>query len=82
MSSWQERKAQGNSAYASGKTEEACSHWTACLQDTALPAADRATLLCNRAQAYLKLGKNEAAVEDCTSCLSHQPGMVKAHFRR
>jgi len=79
---WSSHKSAGNAAYTGGRTAEACEHYTRALQCTDVPPADRATLLCNRAQAYLKLNKNEAAVEDCTACLTLSPDNVKALFRR
>ena len=81
-SDWGAHKASGNAAYTAGRTQEAADHYTRALQCAEVPTVDRATLLCNRAQAYLKLGRNEAAVEDCTACLTLSPENVKALFRR
>jgi tetratricopeptide (TPR) repeat protein len=80
-SSWQELKAEGNAAYAAGDLEQAAEKYTAALQ-TDIVAADRATVLCNRAQCFLKLEKFAKAIEDCTACLTSSPDNVKALFRR
>jgi hypothetical protein len=79
---WSEDKAAGNASYKSGDTDGAVVHYTRALQDASIPTDERCATLSNRAQMYLKLKKNEAAVEDCTACLVHQPGHVKALFRR
>lgn len=81
-SGWQEYKAEGNSSYTAGKTQEAVDFYTKSLQCADLPATDRATILCNRAQCYLKLSDNAKAAEDCTACLTLSPDNVKALFRR
>lgn len=79
---WQDAKAEGNAAYAAGRTADAVGAYTAALQAPALPPSDRATILCNRAQCYLKLADYQRAVEDCTACLTLAPDNVKALFRR
>jgi len=79
---WQAFKAQGNSAYTAGNTAGAVEAYTKALGCDDLPAGDRATILCNRAQCYLKLNENANAVEDCTSCLTINATNVKALFRR
>ena len=78
---WQELKAAGNAAYSGGDLDEAIAKYTAALQ-TDVGAADRGTLLCNRAQCYLKQDKFTNAIEDCTACLAVAPDNVKALFRR
>jgi tetratricopeptide (TPR) repeat protein len=80
--SWQALKAKGNSEYTSGNTDAAIEAYTAALKDTEIPANDKATILCNRAQCWLKLGDNKKAAEDCTSCLTIAPDNMKALFRR
>ena len=75
-------KAAGNAAYLAGNTQEAISLYTTALKQPTLASAGRATLLCNRAQCYLKLGDNTSAVEDCTACLTLSPENLKALFRR
>ena len=79
---WQELKKSGNEEYAGGRTEAALAAYTAALTHESLPALERATLLCNRAQAALKLGQFAAAADDCTACLAIQPASFKALFRR
>jgi tetratricopeptide (TPR) repeat protein len=79
---WAEQKAAGNAAYTAGDTGGAIKAYTEALQSAELPAGDRATILCNRAQCFLKLGENAKAVEDCTACLTLTPDNVKALFRR
>lgn len=79
---WQDHKAKGNAAYTAGDTAEAVAQYSAALKDVSMPASDRAVILCNRAQCYLKTGDNGAAVDDCTSCLTLTPDNVKALFRR
>lgn len=81
-SSWQEHKVAGNAAYTGGNTADAVASYTAALKDVSMPANDRSVVLCNRAQCYLKLGDNAAAVDDCTACLTLAPSNVKALFRR
>lgn len=80
--SWQEEKALGNADYTAGRNESALEHYTAALKATDLPLTDRATILCNRAQVFLKLNKNAEAIEDCTSSLTLVPDNVKALYRR
>ena len=80
--SWQDAKAAGNAAYTAGRTADAVAQYTAALQAPELPPADRATILCNRAQCFLKLADNQRAAEDCTACLTLSPDNVKALFRR
>ena len=79
---WSEDKAAGNAVYKGGDTEGAVVHYTSALQDTSIPTEERCLTLANRAQMYLKLNKNELAIEDCTAVLVHQPDHVKALFRR
>ena len=81
-SEWSSAKAAGNAAYTAGRTAEAVESYTRALQCPDLPPAERATLLNNRAQAFLTLGQSAAAVEDCTACLTLAPDNVKALFRR
>jgi hypothetical protein len=80
--SWQAFKKAGNDAFAAGKMREAADAYSSALRAGDVPDGDRATLLCNRAQASLKLGENASAVDDCTACLTISPGNVKALFRR
>jgi tetratricopeptide (TPR) repeat protein len=79
---WQQFKAAGNSDYQAGRTDAAVDNYTKALLAADVPATERATILCNRAQAFLKLGNNGKAAEDCTACLTLNPDNVKALFRR
>ena len=79
---WAKWKADGNTEYMAGKTEEAVASYSKALASADVPDGDRATVLCNRAQAFLKLGKNSEAAEDCTACLMLSPDNVKALYRR
>lgn len=79
---WQEHRIAGNAAYTSGDTPAAVDAYTAALRCDDLPAGDRATILGNRAQCFLKLNLNAKAVEDCTAALTLAPDNVKSLFRR
>jgi tetratricopeptide (TPR) repeat protein len=80
--SWKDSKDAGNNAYTAGETKESISHYSAALQADDVPQTDRGVILCNRAQAYLKIGDNANAIEDCTACLTFSADNVKALFRR
>lgn len=80
--SWVDLKAAGNAAYKAEDLDEAVSKYTAALQAADIQPADRATVLCNRAQCYLKQDKFAEAIEDCTACLTLSKDNVKALFRR
>ena len=83
--SWEAHKKRGNDAYTAGNLEEALSCYAKALSDDTLGAADRAVILSNRAMVHLKMKNNVLAVDDCTTCLTHQregPTAVKALFRR
>ena len=85
VSPWQALKLAGNDAYAAGRVEESLAAYSSALAFTGeppLPALERATLLCNRAQAQLRLGAPAAAADDCTACLTITPSNYKALFRR
>ncbi|RYG42633.1 hypothetical protein EON68_01590, partial [archaeon] len=82
MSDWASQKSAGNSFYTSGNVDAAVSAYTTALADEELPSAERATILCNRAQCFLKNKAWTSAVEDCTACLMVAPNNVKALFRR
>lgn len=79
---WAEAKARGNRAYANGENAAAAAAYSEALRDESVPAAERATLLSNRAQVHLKAGAAALAVEDCTASLTHAPDNVKALYRR
>jgi len=50
LESWKDAKTRGNQAYASGDVEAAITHYTEALRSEGLLSADRALILCNRAQ--------------------------------
>lgn len=82
MASWTELKTAGNEAYKAGDFDGAASKYTDALKSEELEVDDRATLLANRAQAWIRKGEHAAAEEDCTAALALQPTNVKAMFRR
>jgi len=79
---WAAAKEAGNAAYTKGDTAQALASYSEALQDEEVPVTERAILLSNRAQCFLKLDDNASAIEDCTACLTHSPDHVKALFRR
>jgi chaperonin cofactor prefoldin len=82
MASWAEEKAAGNEAYKAGDFDAAAAKYTDALKHEDLTLSDRATLLSNRAQAWIRKGEHAAAEEDCTAALALEPTNVKAMFRR
>ncbi|KAF8889220.1 hypothetical protein CPB85DRAFT_1333935 [Mucidula mucida] len=74
----QSEKDKGDGAFKAGNFPQAIGHYSAAIvhdrKDYRLPL--------NRAAAYLKLGKNEDAVRDCTTTLALSPNNAKALFRR
>ncbi len=79
---------RGNQHFSAGEYAEAAQCYTEGLEQTrGLPcmstdqAAQRSTLLANRAACYLKLGQLAKAAADCRECLKHDPCHAKAHFR-
>lgn len=80
--SWQTYKGAGNDAFRASQLQTAIEQYTLALKEDDVPQAERATILANRAQCYLKLGENGPAVDDCTACLTLSPGNLKALFRR
>ena len=82
ISGWLALKSAGNSAYSAGSMHDAIDLYGRALLDESIPTADRALVLSNRAQCFLRLGDNNAAVADCTACLTIQPQNQKALFRR
>lgn len=69
---------QGNQCFQSGKYDEALEHYSKGIE---LHPAN-ATLYLNRAMAYIKSLKFNAAVKDCTECIRREPKNVKAYWRR
>ena len=83
--SWEASKKEGNAQFGSNNFEAAVTHYTLALSSPKLTPGDRAVVLNNRALAFLKLAKNEQAIEDCTASLIQSNDVdssVKAYFRR
>lgn len=82
---WEQAKRDGNTAFGTGDFASAVDNYTASLKSSLPTPQERAVLLNNRAMAYLKLGRNELAVEDCTASLIQSTDVetnIKALFRR
>ena len=83
--SWEASKKEGNNQFGNNNFEGAIVHYTAALSSATLTSGDRSIILNNRALAFLKLKRNEQAVEDCTASLiqsNDNDSSVKAYFRR
>jgi hypothetical protein len=83
--SWEALKKDGNGYFGAGSFAEAVASYTAALKIAALPAADRATILNNRAMSFIKLKQYLPAIEDCTSSLVHASDAstaMKSLYRR
>ena len=83
-SSFADHKTHGNAEYMGGQYAKAVASYSQALAMGAAAASDaeRATVLCNRAQCYLKTRENEKAAADCTAALQLAPGLLKALYRR
>lgn len=85
MSEWTDLKAAGNKAYTEQKFDEAIEYYGKAAADSSIPNADKATVLCNRAQCHLLKKDFAKVVDDTTSALELAPESgteVKALFRR
>jgi hypothetical protein len=71
-----QQREQGNDAFRTGDWATAAVKYTA-----SLDAKRAAPVLRNRAAAFLKLGKPDAALADAVAALELEPGHVKARFR-
>ncbi|ESQ40873.1 hypothetical protein EUTSA_v10013019mg [Eutrema salsugineum] len=71
-------KEKGNAAYKGRQWNKAVSFYTEAIK---LNGAN-ATYFCNRAAAYLELGRFQQAEEDCTEAVSIDKKNVKAYLRR
>jgi tetratricopeptide (TPR) repeat protein len=67
----------GNEAFRAGDWASAAVAYTSSLS----AAPSDAGVLCNRAAAFLKLGRHEQALADARAASALEPGHVKAHFR-
>jgi len=80
-----ERKTKGNELFGKGKFLEALEEYTEAI-DLAPLSNDfdkhRSVFYCNRAACCLELGRNEAAVEDCTRAIELDKTYIKALLRR
>ncbi|KAK7075472.1 RNA polymerase II-associated protein 3 [Halocaridina rubra] len=71
-------KDEGNKFYSSGRLDDAIAKYT---QGMALDPSN-AILPANRAMAYIKLEKYEAAEADCNRCLKLDANYIKGYLRR
>ncbi|KAK8697486.1 hypothetical protein V6N13_113631 [Hibiscus sabdariffa] len=78
-------KIQGNKLFGNGQYEEALLQYEIALQVTAdMPTAVEIRSIChsNRAVCYLKLGRYEETIKECTKALELNPSYIKALVRR
>ncbi|EJD33033.1 protein prenylyltransferase, partial [Auricularia subglabra TFB-10046 SS5] len=77
-------KEEGNNAFKAGRTEEAIAKYTETLDIIGQNVEEgnggplRATLLSNRATAYLKINKTDEAISDADECIAISPLQWKA----
>ena len=77
--SWKDAKTRGNQSYAAGDIDAAIAHYTEALRSEELLSADRALILCNRAQVCASaLAPRFLWSHDCTLC---PPPLPAAHSR-
>ena len=76
------QKEQGNTAFKSGRYQEAIDAWSICLDIDPTNRLFNAKLLCNRATAQSKLRNHDAAVADCGRAIELDQNYVKAYNRR
>ena len=62
--------------------QEAIEAWSECLEIDPSNASYNSKLYCNRATAYSKLRKHDAAIQDCTKTIELDPQYTKAYLRR
>ncbi|CAI8612603.1 unnamed protein product [Vicia faba] len=80
-----EAKVEGNKLFVDGKYEEALSQYEHALQVALdMPSFVEIRSICyaNRAVCFLKLGKYENTIKECTKALELNPAYVKALVRR
>ncbi|GAU21821.1 hypothetical protein TSUD_176670 [Trifolium subterraneum] len=80
-----EAKIEGNKLFVDGKYEEALSQYEHALQVAPdMPSSVEIRSICysNRAVCFLKLGKYENTIKECTKALELNPAYVKALVRR
>uniref|UniRef100_A0A0A9F3M2 Uncharacterized protein n=1 Tax=Arundo donax TaxID=35708 RepID=A0A0A9F3M2_ARUDO len=80
-----EAKAEGNMLFGAGQYEEALSQYETALQIASeLESAEDIRSAChsNRAVCFLKLGKYDETIKECTKALELNPSYLKALLRR
>ncbi|KAK7373692.1 hypothetical protein VNO80_07108 [Phaseolus coccineus] len=80
-----EAKIEGNKLFVDGKYEEALSQYEVALQvapDTPSSVEIRSICHSNRGVCFLKLGKYDNTIKECTKALELNPVYVKAFVRR
>ncbi|KAK7395347.1 hypothetical protein VNO78_15899 [Psophocarpus tetragonolobus] len=80
-----EAKVEGNKLFADGKYEEALSQYELALQVAPdMPSSVEIRSIChsNRGVCFLKLGKYDNTIKECTKALELNPVYVKALIRR
>ncbi|GIY72086.1 protein unc-45 homolog B [Caerostris darwini] len=75
-------KNEGNTLFSAGNYREAIKLYSQALKQCTENSTESATLLKNRAAAYLKLGEYHKVVKDTSAALEIIPADVKALFRR
>ncbi|CAN6299014.1 unnamed protein product [Urochloa humidicola] len=78
-------KAEGNKLFGAGQYEEALSQYEVALQIASeLESAEDIRSAChsNRAVCFLKLGKHDETIKECTKALELNPSYLKALLRR
>ncbi|RCV42406.1 hypothetical protein SEVIR_9G212800v4 [Setaria viridis] len=78
-------KAEGNKLFSAGQYEEALSQYEMALQIAAeLESAEDIRSAChsNRAVCFLKMGKHDETIKECTKALELNPSYLKALLRR
>jgi len=78
-------KAEGNKLFGAGRYEEALSQYEIALQIAAeLESSEDIRSAChsNRAVCFLKLGKHDETIKECTKALELNPSYMKALLRR
>ncbi|GBM84315.1 Protein unc-45 B [Araneus ventricosus] len=75
-------KDEGNALFSAGDYSGAVKLYSKALKQCPETSTEAATLLKNRAAAYLKLGEHQKVVRDATAALEITPADVKALFRR